>query len=212
MRRPVFAILAAAVLLAPLVASAKPKPRDGWVYLEDADSAHMSGNMSDVRAARALQKSPTERLLFVRRGTRAWVIRDAATLDRLKAIWAPANELGKKMEAIGKKMEGIGGRQSELGDKMRPLGDRMGELGEQLASRRHDDPEAERIRNEMNVLSAKMDDLSRMMDSLTREMEPFSREMERMGDEMERLARKAEGEMVGLIDVAIGRGLATEVR
>jgi hypothetical protein len=209
MRRPLVLLT---LLLLPALALAKPpRSRDGWVFLESADSAHMSGTMGDVRAARAQQKSPTEQLLYVRRGGRAWVIREAATLGKLRVIWGPANALGKKMEGVGKKLEAIGSRQEELGAKMEPLGDRMGELGEELARRRGDDPEVDRIRAEMDALSAKMDDLSKMMDSIAREMEPHSRELERMGDEMEKLARKAEGEMSVLIDDAIARGVAQPV-
>jgi hypothetical protein len=198
----------------PLVASAtalaKDPPLDNWVLL-DGKTTHMSGTPADVKAARGLQKNG-EALLLVRRGGKRWVIRDAAVLARVRAAWAPANEIGARMEPIGTKMSAVGDQQSALGERMSKIGEKMGALGQKMARSGLDDRERARIEKEMNRLSQEMEPLGVQMEVLGKTMQPFTDEMEKLGAEMERATDKASAEMTKIFDDALARGLAVEVK
>ncbi len=68
--------------------------------------------------AEELRKKINGDFIFFRRGGKAYVIRDQATIDRARKFWAPEEELGKKQEELGKQQEALGKQQEELGDKM----------------------------------------------------------------------------------------------
>ena len=207
MRSTLARCLIFATLCCASVASARGEPDRGWVLLEGRDAAHMSGSSGDVDAARALQKGD-EPLLYLRRDGKAWVIRDAATLAKVRAAWAPARKVGAKMEPLGKKMELIGGRMGQVGEKMEPIGERMGEVGVALASER-DEARREALRAEMDGLQEKMRVLQQKMEALSAEMKPFSSEMERLGAEMQPLADRAHEETDAIAGAAIENGTAT---
>jgi hypothetical protein len=198
------------ILLVASAAWGDDDPQNGWVLVE-GDRSHMSGSMQDVADARA-QRRGDETLLYLRRGESAWVIRDAATLARVRAAWGPAWQLGARMEGVGKKMQLIGARQASVGDKMLPIGERMGELGLELAARHDDEERREAIQAEMDRLQEKMDKLQKVMEALNLEMRPFSREMEKMGEEMGRLSARGERETLAAADRAIAAGQAQQVR
>ncbi len=205
-------VLPILILSTSVWAKDPPSPTDGdnWVLL-DGKGSSMSGSTADVKAARALQKNG-EPLLFFRRGARAFVVRDAAIVDRVRAAWAPTNELGKRMDAIGKKMGVVGDQQRALGDRMGAIGDKMGEVGTKLGRRALDDRERARLEKELDRLSAELEPLNAQMRVLSKAMQPFSDEMTKLGAEMERLADKGRADTAAIIDDALARGLAVEVK
>src|SRR5262245_41035251 len=113
------------------------RPNTAWVLVE-ADNNHMSGSVEDLEEAKAQQRGD-EPLLYLRRGDQAWVLRDAASLARVRATWAPADAVGVKMEPLGKKMNLLGKYMNSVGQKMQPIGERMGELGLRMAAGDDDD-------------------------------------------------------------------------
>jgi bla regulator protein blaR1 len=187
--------LLAALLLPELPLHAEPSKLDTWVLVDGNDN-QMSGNMSDIGAARAQQRDG-EALLYARRGNQAFVIRDAGALQRARAVWAPARILGKTMEQLGRKMSQIGNKQGEIGT-------RMGAIGTRMATLAPDDPQRAR-------LEAEMDALQKPMATLNEAMRPLSAEMEKRGEEMRKLSKRAEEQLAALVDDAIARGLATGI-
>ena len=197
------------VLLLALPARAdRDKPDTAWVLVE-ADNNHMSGSVEDLEVAKAQQRGD-EPLLYVRRGGQAWVLRDAGSLARVRAAWAPADAVGEKMEPLGKKMNLLGKYMNQVGSKMNPIGQRMGELGALMAG--GDDQDRAAAREEMDRLQVKMDGLNKKMQALNEEMQPLSREMERLGKEMQKVAKKCEAATLAVLDDAIARGIAEPVR
>jgi len=205
----IFPVLLAATSVQADEKPDEKQPRTSWVLVE-GDTNHMSGSVEDLEEAKALQRGD-EPLLYVRRGDQAWVLRDDASLARVRATWEPANKVGTRMEPLGKTMELLGGRMNAVGAKMQPIGERMGELGLEMAADRDDARRAE-IQAEMKQLQSRMDALNKKMQALNAEMQPLSREMERLGQEMQKVAKKAESETLALLDDAIARGLAQPVR
>jgi hypothetical protein len=167
----------------PAKAGSASTPIDAWVMVRAGSrEVRMSGSTRDIKRARALQQSG-ESLLYLRRGGKAYVVRDVASLDRVDALWAPMEAQGKKMDALGKQMD--------------PLGKKMDALGKRM-ERTHDTDE--------------QDALSRQMDELGRQMDELGRQMDALGKEMDRLGKKAEDELAVLVDELVKSGKATEVK
>ena len=78
----------------------------------------MSGSSEDAEHVERLRENISGDFIWFQRDEKSYVIRDQATIDRAKQLWAPQEELGKKQEELGKQQEALGKRQQELGAKM----------------------------------------------------------------------------------------------
>jgi len=86
-----------------------------------SDSLTMSGSSEDARHVEKLKKAIPGDFIWFERDEKSYVIRDQATIDRARKLWAPQEELGKKQEALGKQQEALGKQQEELGAKMEQI-------------------------------------------------------------------------------------------
>ncbi|MGZ3182634.1 MAG: M56 family metallopeptidase [Telluria sp.] len=75
-----------------------------------------SSNWSEVEAAK--RKVGGEFIWFKENG-KAYVIQDAATVQKANTIWAPVDELGKEMDGYGAQMNEHGKKMEALGEQMR---------------------------------------------------------------------------------------------
>jgi beta-lactamase regulating signal transducer with metallopeptidase domain len=82
------------------------------------DAFTMSGSDEDARHVEKLRKTIPGDFIWFQRDEKSYVIRDQATIDRARKLWAPQEELGKKQEELGKQQEALGKQQEELGAKM----------------------------------------------------------------------------------------------
>ena len=113
------------------------KTDDAWVLVRDHDSTTMSGSSEDaVHARKIIGDGPA---LWVRRDGKELVIRDATTLERVRALLAPMDELGHKMEPLGKQEQAWGKQMHKLSKdperneaEMEALGHKMDQLGKQM--------------------------------------------------------------------------------
>jgi beta-lactamase regulating signal transducer with metallopeptidase domain len=101
--------------------------RDGFA-LVDGDSVVVNGSDADTAAAGRLRKTGASALWF-RRGDKGYVIRDKATLDRAKAIYAPVLALSREQGVLGARQGQLGAEQGELGAKQGQLGAQQGRIG-----------------------------------------------------------------------------------
>ena len=83
-----------------------------------SDGFTMSGSVQDARHAEKLKKEIPGDFIWFQRDEKSYIIRDQATVDRARALWAPQEELGKKQEALGQQQEELGKQQEALGAKM----------------------------------------------------------------------------------------------
>ena len=67
----------------------------------NSNSVTMSGNQEDLQHARALKKTITSDFIWFERDEKSYVITDPAFLDRVQALFAPQEELGKQQDALG---------------------------------------------------------------------------------------------------------------
>ena len=84
----------------------------------NSDSLTMSGTSEDAHHVQRLKKQIPGDFIWFRRDEKSYIIRDQATVDRARKLWAPQDELGKKQEELGKQQEALGKQQEELGAKM----------------------------------------------------------------------------------------------
>ena len=97
-----------------------------------SDSVTMSGSSEDARHAEKLKKQIPGDFIWFERDEKSYIIRDPATIDRARKLWAPQEELGKKQEELGKQQEALGKQQEELGRKMQQVQVKVPDLTAEL--------------------------------------------------------------------------------
>lgn len=201
--RPWLRPLAAALLLTmlPAAPAGAESARHGWAdgdsYIlmtaGENGSMMMHGSTIDLRRAREL-RTGTEPLLFFRRAGKAYVVRDAATLEKAEAIFKPQSELGRKQGALGRQQGALGRQQGELGRQQA-----------QLASRRVSE------RDRSDELDRQQEELGRRQHELGEQQRVLGEQQSKLGKEQERLGREAQVRFRALVDEAIGKGLTREI-
>jgi hypothetical protein len=202
---------------------------EGFV-LVTGDEVMMAGSTADLRRARAMRTGGKD-LLFVRRGDKTYVIRDAKTLEQMRAAFQPQTKLGEQQADLGKKQAALGVKQAEFGQKQAALGLKQAQLGMKQAelglqaaraSMQGDEAARERLEKELEknqealekeqeALSKEQEALGTQQETLGTQQESLGREQEKLGEQQESLAREGEKKLKALIDEAVRKGLAEPV-
>lgn len=90
--------------------------QDAYVLIEDGE-ALMHGSTEDLARARRLAGN-TGALLWFRNGGKSYVVRDPATLQRIRVLYAPVSQLGEAQGALGERQGRLGEQQAALGTQM----------------------------------------------------------------------------------------------
>lgn len=103
--------------------SADRAPRiatDGTIALVDADrdGIRMSGHSDDVDAIRDAKRQVDGDFLWLRRDGKAMVVRDPATVARVRALWDDRGDAGTRMEALQAEMELHSGKLEAISKRM----------------------------------------------------------------------------------------------
>jgi len=243
----------AAPVWAP-AAAAPPLPPGDWVYQADgkshrhrynysygyddeqrfvivtgnSDSFTMSGTSEDARHAEKLKKQIPGDFIWFERDEKSYIIRDQATIERARKLWAPQEELGKKQEELGKQQEALGQQQEELGRKMEQIKvnvpDMTAELDRLKAKLQKLGPSATveqlgDLQSEIGDLQSKIGDiqshageqqskLGEQMGALGEKQGKLGEQQGELGRQQGELAEKASHEMEQLLDEAIKKGTA----
>ncbi len=199
---------------------------EGFV-LVSGDDVTMAGSMADLRRAKAL-RTGGKALLFVRKGDKSYVIRDAKMLEQMRAAFEPQTKLGAQQSELGKKQADLGVKQAEFGQKQAALGLKQAQLGmkhaelslqmarastqSDEAARERQEKELEKseeaLEKEQEALEQQQEALSKEQEALGRQQEALGREQEKLGQQQEALAREGEKKLKALIDEALRKGLA----
>ncbi len=193
-----------------------------------SDSLTMSGSTADARHVEKLRKSIPGDFIWFQVDEKSYVIRDQATVDRARQLWAPQDELGKKQEELGKQQEALGKQQDELGAKMEKVRVNVPDMTAQLdklkaelkalgASATMD--QLGTIQEEIGQLQEKMGDiqshageqqgkLGEEMGALGEKQGQLGEEQGKLGEQQAALAEKASHEMKLLLEDAVKKGLA----
>jgi bla regulator protein BlaR1 len=186
----------------------------------------INGSWWDKAKARTLRKSDDEDIFWFERGGKEYVIRDAAALRQIKALFDPQAELGKRQGALGEQQAKLGlqqaklgSQQAEQGGKQAEIGAQIGRLGAELARLAQERKSTDAVEAQMRELEAKQDaaarpqeDLSRQQEQLGRQQEELGHQQEELGRQQEKLAREAEKQLASLTANAISSGTAHELK
>lgn len=176
---------------------------EGFV-LVSGDNVMMAGSTADLRRARGLSTGGKD-LLFVRRGDKNYVIRDAKTLQQMHATFEPQTKLGAQQSDLGKKQADLGVKQAEFGQKQAEIGQKQAALGLkqaqlglkqaelslQVARASAQSDEAERERQEKELEKSEKE-LEKSQEALEKEMEVLEHQQETLSKEQEALGRQQE--------------------
>ncbi len=193
-----------------------------------ADGFTMSGSSEDARHVEKLRKQISGDFIWFQRDERSYLIRDQATVDRARQLWAPQEELGKKQEELGKQQEALGKQQEELGARMQQVRvkvpDMTAELDKLKAELRQLGPNATmeqlgNIQSEMGEIQSRMGKIQSQageaqgkvgdeMGVLGEQQGKLGEQQGELGRKQAELAQKATKEMKELLDDAIKKGVA----
>jgi bla regulator protein BlaR1 len=146
---------------------------DEGFALFNGDSVTINGSTSDVATAKRLHQE-NEPMLWLRRGNKAWVIRDKTTLERAKRIYQPVSQLAEaqgelagKQGEIAARQAGLAARSAGFAERQAAIAQRQAQLAEQTmdpATRASAEMESRR-----RSLQAEQDTLARQQNALQTE-------------------------------------------
>ncbi|HEY6768456.1 MAG TPA: M56 family metallopeptidase [Candidatus Sulfotelmatobacter sp.] len=193
-----------------------------------SDSLTMSGSMGDAKHVEKLRKSIPGDFIWFQSDEKSYIIRDQATIDRARKLWAPQEELGKKQEELGKQQEALGKQQEELGKKQEEIQvnvpDMTAELDKLKAELKRLGPSATAdqisdIQSEIGDLQSKIGELQseagERQSKLGEEQGVLGEQQGKLGEQQgelgrqqAELAQKAAHEMKLLLEEAVKKGIA----
>lgn len=192
------------------------------------DSFTMSGSGEDASHVEKLRKQISGDFIWFQRDEKSYIIRDQATIDRARKLWAPQEELGRKQEELGKQQEALGKQQEELGARMEKVQVKVPDMTAQLDKLKAElqklGPNATieqigEIQSEIGELQSKIGELQSNageeqskvgseMGVLGEQQGKLGEKQGELGRQQAELAKKATREMKQIFDNAIKSGLA----
>lgn len=164
-------------------------PRPGYALVrKDREGFSMSGDLADVDDIRAARSRIDGDFLWFRRDGKAWIVRDPATLARVRDAWA-------ETDALTQQMNGLEARMRPHAERMEALAARMEEQG---ARNEFESPEAKAAIAALEARSQKMEALAerqvamaaRMQAAQEAEQRQLAREQEALSRQQEALSRE----------------------
>jgi bla regulator protein BlaR1 len=193
-----------------------------------SDSLTMSGSSQDARHVEKLRKQIPGDFIWFQRDEKSYIIRDQATIDRARQLWAPQQELGKKQAELGKQQAALGKQQAELGAKMRQVQVKVPDMTAELDKLRAEmkqlssgasAEQVSKLQAEMGELQARLGSvqaesgeqqsrLGAQMGELGEKQGALGKEQGELGRQQGELARRASEQMKSILDEALKKGLA----
>jgi beta-lactamase regulating signal transducer with metallopeptidase domain len=193
-----------------------------------SDSLTMSGTTEDARHVEKLRKKIPGDFIWFERDEKSYIIRDQATVDRARKLWAPQQELGEKQEALGKQQEELGKQQEALGKRMEEIQVKVPDLTAELDKLRAElkqlssgatAAQVGKIQSEIGELQSKIGEvqshagdqqskLGEAMGALGEKQGHLGELQGELGRQQGELAQQASRQMKELLDEAIKNGSA----
>jgi beta-lactamase regulating signal transducer with metallopeptidase domain len=193
-----------------------------------SDSLTMSGTTEDAEMVQELKKTIKGDFIWFERDGKSYVIRDQATIDRARKLWAPQEELGKKQEALGEQQEALGQQQEALGAQMEKIQVKVPDMTAELdklktkLQKLNSSATVEQvgeIQSEIGELQSKIGELQsqageqqsklgEQMGALGEKQGKLGEQQGELGRQQGELARQAAREMKRILDEALTKGTA----
>jgi beta-lactamase regulating signal transducer with metallopeptidase domain len=225
---------------APKAPTPPPATAGEWRYPDSDEDvmifygSSMSGTGiyrdSDLEHLRALRRASNVDVVWFRRNGKAYIIRDAATVQQAKAIWAECEAPFKKqIEELNRQQEALGAKQEELSRLMEqlrvPVPDLTAELQKlqaqlnQLHKHGATQEELGEVQGALGDLQGKLGEIQGKMGeqegalgakqgALGERQGELGEQQGKLGEQQARLAKEASRKMKTLLDNALAKGLA----
>jgi beta-lactamase regulating signal transducer with metallopeptidase domain len=190
----------------------------------------MSGSEEDMQHAKTLGGKIPGDFIWFEHDEKSYIIRDPATIDRAKKLWAPQNdvsqqqeELRKKEEALGKQMrEQVQQKMADVRVKVPDLTAQLQKLQEEVKNLNAGGATLQQLgdlQREVGELQAVLgqtrwetgtqwSDVRRQAGDLGQQMGELGRQIGELARQQVEKGRQAAGQMQQLLDDAIAKGLA----
>lgn len=199
--------------------------RSSYVLVSGGSVITLSDSSLDVNQTGRRGKADGD-LLRARREDKTWVVRDARLLAQAHNLLDPLQKLGERQGELGEQQGELGEQQGELGEKQGEIGEHQGELGErqaalkadiaqQAASGKRTEHLEERlleIKAKQRQLGAQQAELGRRQAELGQKQSELGTRQAELGRQQAELAERVQAELGALLDEAIRKGLAQEVK
>jgi beta-lactamase regulating signal transducer with metallopeptidase domain len=192
------------------------------------DALTMSGSIEDARHVEKLRKTIPGDFIWFQRDEKSYIIRDQATIDRARKLWAPQEELGQKQEELGKQQEALGKQQEELGAKMEQIHVNVPDMTAELDKLKAElkklssgatMEQVSEVQSEIGELQSKIGEIQsragdqqgkvgELMGALGEKQGKLGEQQGELGRRQGELAQEASRQMKQLLDEAIAKGIA----
>jgi len=226
-----------------LVASAASAKETSWSQTWTSDSNHMDfayglvertangGNMSltgteddkeDLMRQRERQEGS---FLWLRQGSKRYLVTDAATVAHAKEILGPELEISRNQSQLGEIQAHLGTAQSQVGVEQGHLGVRQAQIGMELARISLErarpgisDARDEELEREGAVLATELEELSRAQENLGSKQSRMGDDQSKLGDAQSREAERRQevyaavrSQMKSLLSQSVASGTAHRI-
>lgn len=189
----------------------------------------MSGSEEDRQHAESLRGKIPGDFIWFERDEKSYVIRDPATVDRAKKLWAPEHDLSQQQQELQKKEEALGSQMREqfqqktdvrvkvpdLSSQIQKLQDEAKNLSgsgatmQQLGDLQREVGELQRALGEIGwETRTQWSDVGRQAGQLGRQMGEIGRQIGELARQQVEKSREAAQQMQQLLDDAIANGTA----
>lgn len=158
---------------------------------------------NDLEALRG--KSKEERL-YVFKDQTTYLITDRATIESVKAAYAPVEKLGREQGALGRQQGELGRQQGELGRKQGELGRKQGELARSMAQ--SDEHQSADLEQKQRELGRQQAELGKQQEALGKKQSVLGRKQGELGRKQAAASAQAEAKITPILDAAFTHGLA----
>ena len=180
----------ALLLLALVALTASAKDKTSYVFKRSSGGSHIRSSGSLDSILRIAKKWDGPFIWMQREDGRAYLIRDAATLDEAHAAFRDLDALHPKHEEIARRLRPFERRAEEIEEQMDAISD-------------NDDAD--------DVDRAKLRELRKKYQSMEEKARAVEQEMEDLEEKMDALEEIAEKRLDAIVDRAIRIGLAQRV-
>lgn len=184
------AALAAAAPATSVVTQTAKSTHETYAFVsEHGDRISISDGTGDLREIAETRSQVDGDFLWFRRDGRAYVLRDAATLDRLRALWAKSGGREAEMKALSEQMQA----ESEKVEAISSRIEAVASLGEETPRMREAMGKVETVAEQQNTLAHQQADLATTLANRAAEGKPDAdagTRMEALDAQMETLERQ----------------------
>jgi hypothetical protein len=212
---PLATLVAALVAAIPLQAQppdAAPPAGGAYVLVLENGVTLGSSTPGESARAKALRAGPQEKLFWFRRGGKEYVLRDAATLQQIKALFEPQQKLGEQQAKLASQQAALSAKQAEQGKKQGEVGVKIAKVAAEQAHLAGLGETSAPIEAQMQELEREQEEIAKPQKELGRQQEALGRQQEDLGRQQKEAGQEAEKQLKALADQAIASGLAQEVK